>query len=209
MQTKTTKEKILSAALRLFARDGYEGVSVEQIAAAVGIKAPSLYKHYQGKRDIFDSILARMAQMDAMEAAAHDMPTEPVDTMTDAYRTTSLESIRSFTKAQFLHWTEEPFSSDFRKLLTLEQYRSPEMAALYRQYLAGGPLAYMRDIFAAITEPSLADALALEFYAPMFLLYSLYDETENKQLVLKMLDDHLDRFLLRLSDRHEKKENEL
>ena len=167
MQTKTTKEKILSAALRLFARDGYEGVSVEQIAAAVGIKAPSLYKHFRGKRDIFDNIVARMAQMDAMEAAAHDMPTEPVDTMADAYKATELLSIRSFSKAQFLHWTEESFSADFRKLLTLEQYRNPEMAALYRQYLAGGPLAYMRDIFAAIADPSRADALALEFYAPI------------------------------------------
>lgn len=43
--TEPTKDRILSAAVRLFARDGYEAVSVGQIAAAVGIKAPSLYKH--------------------------------------------------------------------------------------------------------------------------------------------------------------------
>ena len=39
-----TKEKILDAALTLFAENGYDGTSVEQIANIVGIKAPSLYK---------------------------------------------------------------------------------------------------------------------------------------------------------------------
>lgn len=43
---ETTKQRILSEALKLFASKGYEAVSVAQIAGAVGIKAPSLYKHY-------------------------------------------------------------------------------------------------------------------------------------------------------------------
>ena len=45
----STKERILDAALTLFAENGYDGTSVEQIANIVGIKAPSLYKHYKGK----------------------------------------------------------------------------------------------------------------------------------------------------------------
>ena len=47
---ETTKQRILSEALKLFASKGYEAVSVAQIAGAVGIKAPSLYKHYDSKR---------------------------------------------------------------------------------------------------------------------------------------------------------------
>ena len=46
-----TKHRILLEALRLFSQRGYDAVSVEQIAAAVGIKAPSLYKHYRSKQD--------------------------------------------------------------------------------------------------------------------------------------------------------------
>ena len=42
-ETMFTKEKILDAALTLFAENGYDGTSVEQIANIVGIKAPSLY----------------------------------------------------------------------------------------------------------------------------------------------------------------------
>ena len=55
---KDTKENILQVALGLFARDGYEAVSVSEIAGALGITKGALYRHYAGKRDIFDSILA-------------------------------------------------------------------------------------------------------------------------------------------------------
>lgn len=42
MSTETSKQKILTQALKLFSKFGYDAVSVEQIATAVGIKAPSL-----------------------------------------------------------------------------------------------------------------------------------------------------------------------
>ena len=45
-----TKQRILREALRLFSQKGYDAVSVEQNANAVGIKAPSLYKHYKSKQ---------------------------------------------------------------------------------------------------------------------------------------------------------------
>ena len=45
MAQENTKQRILMEALKLFSKEGYEAVSVEQIANAVGIKAPSLYKH--------------------------------------------------------------------------------------------------------------------------------------------------------------------
>ena len=63
-----TKERILTAALHLFARDGYEAVSVSQIAGALGITKGALYRHYQNKRDIFDHIVARMEDRDKEQA---------------------------------------------------------------------------------------------------------------------------------------------
>ena len=53
-----TKQRILDEALRLFSQSGYDAVSVERIASAVGIKAPSLYKHFKSKQEIFDAIVA-------------------------------------------------------------------------------------------------------------------------------------------------------
>lgn len=47
----TTKQKILNEALTLFAEKGYSAVYVGEIADAVGIKTPSLYKHYKNKQN--------------------------------------------------------------------------------------------------------------------------------------------------------------
>ena len=52
MKQEDTKQRILSESLRLFSENGYDAVSVAEIASAGGIKAPSLYKHYKSKRDI-------------------------------------------------------------------------------------------------------------------------------------------------------------
>ncbi len=48
-ENKGTKQIVLDKALSLFAISAYEGVTVADIANAVGIKAPSLYKHYKSK----------------------------------------------------------------------------------------------------------------------------------------------------------------
>ena len=187
MKTETTKQRILAEAVSLFAKEGYEAVSVEQIAKAVGIKAPSLYKHYKSKRDIFDSILRFMEQRDGEQAAACSLPEVPPEVMPEAYQTSSVESLITFSKQQFRYWTEDAFASSFRKMLTVEQYRSQEMSSLYQQYLGAGPLKYVADLLGSQTE-------ALLFYGPMYLLYSVYDDTDDKTSVHTMLDAHLERW---------------
>lgn len=85
-----TKERILLSALRLFARDGYEAVSVSSIAAELGITKGALYRHYQSKRDIFDHILARMEQRDAERAGEFGVPEGTKDEMEEKYKTRPL-----------------------------------------------------------------------------------------------------------------------
>ena len=58
----TTKERILNEALILFSEKGYSDVFVGDIASAVGIKAPSLYKHFKGKQEIFDSCVEKFSE---------------------------------------------------------------------------------------------------------------------------------------------------
>ena len=82
---------------------------------------------------------------------------------------------------------------------TVEQYRDPEMGRLYQDYLASGPIEYMAAIFRRMTDSDeQAQQLALEFYGPMYLLYSVYDGAEDKQAALKLLDAHITRFIAKL-----------
>lgn len=195
MRQEDTKGRILSAALELFSKRGYEAVTVEQIAQAVGIKAPSLYKHFKSKRDIFDSIVCRMEQTDALRAREFGLPEAAADEMAEEYRQASMRQLIDFSKAQFTYWTEDDFSSNFRKLLTLEQYRDPDMQKLYQQYLSAGPLGYVADLFKSwhIDAP---EQKATEFFAPMFLMYSLYDGGIAKKTLEQALNAHFDGFRL-------------
>lgn len=195
IKEKNTKEKILEEALKLFAQSGYMGTSMNEIASRLGVTKAALYKHYSSKQEILDSIVERMNQMDAERTKEYEMPHGDMEEVIAGYKNTAVEKIRHFTKVQFLHWTEDEFSCCFRKMLTLEQYRDPEMAKLYQNYLAEGPLRYMEAIFSGIAESSEdAKQLAVDFYGPIFLLYSIYDGAENKQEVVKLVDAHVERF---------------
>ena len=196
---RDTKAKIINVALELFARNGYLGTSMRDIAEQLNISKGALYKHYVSKQEILDQIIQRMYALDLERAQKYGMPENEADGFAEAYMHTPAEKIRAYSIAQFRHWTEEPFSSQFRKMLTLEQYRDPEMAKLYHQYLASGPLDYMAAIFRKLTDSDAAAMqLALEFYGPMHLLYSVYDAAEDKSTVISLLEAHIDRFTQRV-----------
>ena len=200
-----TKKRILETALKLFAQRGYLGTSMSDIAQRLGITKAAMYKHYTGKQEILDQIVARMNEMDYERAAEYEMPETAPDGFAEAYMHTPVEKIRAYSRAQFEHWTREEFPANFRRMLTLEQYRDEKLARLYQEYLAAGPVGYMAAIFRKLTDSDKAAMqLALEFYGPVFLLYSVYDGAEDKAAVEAMLDEHIDRFIARVEKEYKK-----
>ena len=186
-------------ALEVFAQNGYLGTSMNDNAGQLGFTKAALYKDYSSKQGILDKIVEQMNRMDYERAEAYEMPETEPDGFAEAYLHTPIKKIRTYSLAQFDHWTKEPFSSNFRKMLTLEQYREPKLAQLYQDYLAGGPLQYMAAIFRRLADSDeAAMQLALEFYGPMFLLYSVYDGAAQKQTVTDLLRQHIDRFIARI-----------
>lgn len=201
-----TKERILETALELFAQSGYLGTSMSDIAARLGITKAALYKHYAGKQEILDRIVQRMNELDAARAAAYEMPGAAPEGFAQAYLNTPLDRIRAYSTAQFDHWTRETFSANFRKMLTLEQYRDARLAQLYQENLASGPVKYMAAIFRTLTDSDeTAMQLALDFYGPMYLLYSVYDGAADQSAVAPMLEAHIDRFIAKLEGEYRKK----
>ena len=195
IREKNTKERILEEALKLFAQSGYKGTSMNDIANRMGVTKAALYKHYKSKQEILDSIVKKMNRMDQERVKKYDMPEGNMKEVVEGYRSTALDKIKEFTKVQFLHWTQEEFPCCFRKMLTLEQYRDPELAKLYQQYLSGGPLLYIEDVFRGFTDNEVeARQLALDFYGPIFLLYSIYDGTEDKETIATQVEQHVERF---------------
>ena len=104
-------------------------------------------------------------------------------------RSADAAALVAFARAMFAYWTEDAFASAFRRMLTVSQYTSPEMRALYRQYLADGPLAYCEDILKAAGHAD-ARLKALRLFAPMTFLYALYDGEADHAETLRLADAH-------------------
>lgn len=168
-KTVNTKESILETALSLFAQFGYEAVSTQQIAMSLNITKGALYKHYESKQAIFDSILDRMEKTDALSALDFNMPMAD-----EGPCNATIEDLIAYSRAMFSYWTRDVFASRFRRMLTIEQYKSERMQSLMRQYLTSGLMEYVESILQRMGLAS-AKTLAVEFYAPMFLLYDLED----------------------------------
>ena len=160
----------------------------------------ALYKHYKNKRDIFDSIVERMYQIDAERAEKYEVPKEKYEIQPKSYKNQSVEKIMDFTIAQFFFWAEDDFASDFRKMLILEQFRNTEMAELYSQCIVAGPVAYIEDLFRELIQEGVLKEdnprqLAVEYYAPLFLLISMYDKTGENEDYATILRNHTEHFM--------------
>ena len=191
---RNRKEEIMIVALHLFARDGYEAVSVSQIAGELDMTKGALYRHYKSKRDIFDCIVQRMEQQDGEQAAEYDMPEDEKESMPGKYENVSLDDFVEYSKSMFEYWTEDDFASSFRKMLTIEQFRSEGMQKLYQQYLVSGPAGYVKDLFKnmKIKDP---EENAVKFYANMFFYYNVYDGAADKAKAKCQFEQMLDKIV--------------
>lgn len=193
MRRSDTRQRIIEEALHLFASNGYDAVSVSQIAQAVGIKAPSLYKHFPSKRAIFDAIVEYMRQLDAEHAKQAEVPGMDEEEAESEIGAPEPAKLRAFMVDRFRYWAEDGLAHDYRRMLTLEQYKSSENMDMYQKVLGSGPVAYIEDMLGAMLDEGLLRGddpkrMAIELYAPFFLLVSAADAVESKNARRRVLD---------------------
>lgn len=290
------KEKILRTALRLFAQEGYEAVSISRIAGELGLSKGALYRHYRDKRDVLDSIVREMERRDAEGAQECALPgaeeteamaarrteengaqetraegqaagntsgareEEPSEGMgasavlsgglpggaefaaardgepsggagfpgareeepsggeefsgaqeeepsggegfSGAQRealTNGTESpavtprqLTEYARRMVRYWTRDEFAADFRRMLTLEQYRDPEMARMLRQYLTIGPMEYTALLLENMGV-SHARERAAALCGGMYMLICAGDGAEDASECIALADAHLER----------------
>ena len=184
-----TREKILTEALRLFSKKGFDAVSVRTIAKAVGIKESSLYNHFTGKDDIFGSILAEYnargeAFFSGINLVGEDRQFTVDERTISMYKNMPTEQFILMANSIFDYYFTDEITVQIRRMLTMEQYRNKELAQMYRLISFDAALDYQAGLFAAMmdadcvvrTDPYL---LALEFFAPIFLIFYKFDNDEE------------------------------
>ena len=137
-----TRHRILDEALTLFSERGYANVYVGDIAERVGIKAPSLYKHYKSKRAIFEAIVDEMNENFEKQAKAMQINGRDAAADSAIYREMSEEHLVGLGRQLFLYYLHDDYNKRFRKMLTIEQFHDKDLAAMYSKLYVDDPLSY-------------------------------------------------------------------
>jgi len=163
-QTKrSTKQKIRDVSIDLFAQYGFKEVSMRQIAKEVGIKASSLYKHYESKETILSSIFALFREkLEQTEIQLPDFKT-PSEYFTLAYE-------------QFKQVMWEPAVLKIAKIITVEQQYSRSVREFLVQELVEKPNQITQYVFDEMAKQGLiretdTRVLAEEYNAYIVYLY--------------------------------------
>lgn len=200
MKQEDTRKKILAKALELFSQRGYDAVSVGDIAAAVGVKAPSLYNHFSGKRAIFDAIVEAAAEQYEQDTAKISIHVQDASRDFSVFEEITEDALFEKVRQIFAYSLHDETICRFRKMLTLEQFRSPELAALYSHRYVERLVVYhaaiFRDLIAAgCIQDGDPEALALLYVAPINALIGICDrQPDREEECLQKLRDHVHAF---------------
>ena len=187
----STKERILEAALTLFAENGYNGTSVEEIAKIVGIKAPSLYKHFKGKEDILNTLIDA-SELRYEESFGSEKHIGKLPENREEFIRVTMEKIR-FT----MH---DPMIKKLRIFLVQEQFRNERLAEITTRHQVDGIRQMYTRVLAGMMEKGIVRKddpamLAMELTAPVSLLIAKADrQPQHEQEILKNIEEHLGHF---------------
>lgn len=197
MKQEDTKQKILDKALELFSLNGYDAVSVGEIAKAVGIKAPSLYNHFPSKRAIFDAIVESTSALYEHDTDKINIHVQDVSRDISLFEEIDEDALCQKVRQIFLYSLHNETISRFRKMLTIEQFRSSELAELYSQRYVERITAYHSEIFRSLIAAGIIadedpETLAIMYVSPVIALIGVCDRQPEKETeCLKKLDNHV------------------
>lgn len=200
MKQEDTKQKILDKALELFSTQGYDSVSVGEIAKAVGIKAPSLYNHFPGKQAIFDAIVESTAAQYEADTDKIDIHVQNAKQDIPVFTEITADALFEKVRQIFEYSLHNETISRFRRMMTIEQFRSPELAALYSRRYVERILRYHAGIFRALIASGEIcaedpDALAMMYVSPVLTLIGICDrQPEREPECLEKLQNHVQLF---------------
>ena len=192
-----TKDKILIEALSLFSVSGFSGVSVRDIAKAVGIRESAIYKHYKNKQELFDTIVEVSAgridslQEELISKFNHNVNTKEVF---------PISIIQEIYCNIFLFYLTDDILSKFRRMMTIEHLKDNELNRKFKDMFIEKTLSYQSEVFRKLinegkvngTNP---DIMAIHFYSPIFMLFFRYDFEDDKiDDALNLIKKHIQEF---------------
>lgn len=195
-----TKQKILDEALMLFSEKGYANVFVSEIAGRVGIKAPSLYKHYKSKRAIFDAIIEEMHRRFLQQAKLLNIQGNDPEADAEIYKELPEAELVRLGISLFLYQLHDDYTRQIRKMLTIEQFHNRELADAYMRQYMDDPMYYYTALLKQAVDQGVlqtdnVEIMTLQFYAPFYTLMTVCDrDPEREAEAVRILENHIRQF---------------
>ncbi|WP_316568941.1 TetR/AcrR family transcriptional regulator [Neobacillus sp. YIM B06451] len=197
-----TKNKILYVAIDLFSQRGYRGVSIRQITGDVGIKESSLYKHFQNKDEILDTIFANF-EVQVVKILPPEDWVEQIARLMDP---------RGFLERGLQNFMNHINHLTMRKIWRIiynELFSDSRARAIYFETIINQTIDRVGAIFQKMIElgklPNQEDGkmLSAEYHYSVFTLIMEYNvlkfEGKPTEEIEKRLQDHIEFFIKAVS----------
>jgi len=194
MKKQSTKEKIASQSLVLFAKQGYRETSVRDIAKAVGIQVGGLYNHYKNKDEILESLVGEL-MASAIVTIFEDKDPQELSKRGKALLT---NIAMTFKLLSF-----DGKNEALLKLLMQEMYKNTAIRELYLEYFYQQNVKKLSAIFFTMMQNEQIHSsdplvLANEFLSPLFFYQSqvilLKIDGRSTSSAVTLFEKHVDFF---------------
>lgn len=174
---KDTKQRIVEAALEMFAQNGFAGTNIRELSASLDLGKSSLYRHFESKEEIWNAVVETMA-------AYYDERFGSADNLPDIPRNTDELYEMTLRMVNFTVHDEKIIKT--RKILLTEQFRDEQTRKLATQYFLNDTEAIFTKVFEEMmkngsikkTDPKI---LAFSYTAPITALVHLCDREPEKE----------------------------
>ena len=155
-----TTDRILRASAELFAANGFDAVSLTQIAEASGMRESSLYNHFSGK----NAILETLFEIFRSSAPLFCPSAEELDRMLPHM---TPEEIMKHILLYFGSHGDD-FVERIAMVITNEKFKNPEAAAVYYACIVREPSAYYEALFEKMIARGMIRSLDARMFAEQY-----------------------------------------
>ncbi len=155
-----TTDRILRASAELFAANGFDAVSLTQIAEASGMRESSLYNHFSGKNAILESLFEIFRSSAPLFRPSPEELDRLLPHMTP-------EEIMKHILLYFGSHGDD-FVERIAMVITNEKFKNPEAAAIYYACIVREPSAYYEALFEKMISRGMIRSLDARMFAEQY-----------------------------------------
>lgn len=167
----STREKIIDAAIDLFAEKGYNKASMRSLAEAVNIKPASIYNHFESKAEILELIITEYIDHSFSSIVSLDKLDELIGT----------EDAKTILNLMF--YTFDSTNADrYMKMLKIifhEQYREPLAMDFIKDYFFGAVFDYLKSVMDRLVQVGKIKPVDTRIYAKIMTSLNMASVTES------------------------------